>query len=84
MKLLASALLSASFASGAWVELRPPTGPFVVLTETPEPGRIALNQLEQFRYALGLSIGQQELKSTWPIVIVVAKPGKGFPPPPSA
>jgi tetratricopeptide (TPR) repeat protein len=81
MRLLAALLFSSAFASAAWVELRAPTGPFVVLTENADAGRLALNHLEQFRYALGLSIGQQELKSVWPIVIVVAKPAKGIPAP---
>lgn len=81
MRLLAALVLSSALASAAWVELRAPTGPFAVLTENADAGRLALNHLEQFRYALGLSIGQQELKSVWPIVIVVAKPAKGVPPP---
>jgi hypothetical protein len=81
MRLLAALLASASLAPGAWVELRAPTGPFVVLTENSEAGRTALNQLEQFRFVLGLSVGQPELKSTWPIVIVVAKGDRSTPPP---
>jgi tetratricopeptide (TPR) repeat protein len=81
MRILAALAFTSALSHAAWVELRAPTGPFVVLTENTDAGRLALNHLEQFRYALGQSIGQQELKSVWPIVIVVARPSKGIPSP---
>ena len=67
-------LLASGLAQGAWIELRPPGGPVIVLTDAGDKdGRIALNHVEQFRAALGGAVGQPELRSSWPIVIVVQK-----------
>jgi len=64
----------------AWVELR--HGPFVVYSDAgSEPARIALNHLEQFRFAVGESVGKPEPLLAWPVTVVVRKSGKGVTPP---
>jgi hypothetical protein len=60
----------------AWVELR--HGPFVVYSDAgAEPARVALIHLEQFRFAVGESVGKPEPLLAWPVTVVVRKPGKG-------
>ncbi len=60
----------------AWVELK--HGPFVVYSDAgAEPARVALNHLEQFRFAVGEAVGKPEPLLAWPITVVVRKPGKG-------
>ena len=60
----------------AWVELK--HGPFVVYSDAgAEPARTALNHLEQFRFAVGESVGKPEPLLAWPVTVVVRKPGKG-------
>jgi tetratricopeptide (TPR) repeat protein len=60
----------------AWVELR--HGPFVVYSDAgAEPARTALIHLEQFRFAVGESVGKPEPLLAWPVTVVVRKPGKG-------
>jgi tetratricopeptide (TPR) repeat protein len=67
-------------AQAAWLELR--HGPFVVYTDAgPEPARLALNHLEQFRYAVGEAAGHPEPVLPWPVTVVVRKAGKGAPAP---
>ena len=74
--------LVALLLAASWVEVRPPTGPFVALSDDGDkPARVAINHLEQFRFVLGQAVGQPELKSFWPIVIVVSKPARNAPPP---
>ena len=69
-------LLAALDAQAAWLELR--HGPFVVYTDAgAEPARLALNHLEQFRYAVGEAAGKPEPALPWPVTVVVRKPGKG-------
>jgi hypothetical protein len=64
----------------AWVELK--HGPFVVYSDAgAEPARVALNHLEQFRFAVGESVGKPEPVLAWPVTVVVRKPGKGVTPP---
>ncbi len=64
----------------AWVELH--HGPFVVYSDAgAEPARVALNHLEQFRFAVGESVGKPEPLLAWPVTVVVRKPGKGVTPP---
>ena len=73
-------LLAALHAQAAWLELR--HGPFVVYTDAgAEPARLALNHLEQFRYAVGEAAGKPEPALAWPVTVVVRKPGKGVPAP---
>ena len=60
----------------AWVELH--HGPYVVYSDAgAEPARVALNHLEQFRFAVGESVGKPDPLLVWPITVVVRKPGKG-------
>jgi hypothetical protein len=64
----------------AWVELH--HGPFVVYSDAgSEPARAALNHLEQFRFAVGESVGKPEPLLAWPVTVVVRKSGKGVAPP---
>jgi hypothetical protein len=66
-------LLSA--ADDKWLEFD--SGPFQIVTNAGEkPGREVLNKLEQLRYTLGAMLGKQDLKTLWPIRILVLKPGK--------
>ena len=72
--------LAALPAQAAWLELR--HGPFVVYTDAgAEPARLALNHLEQFRYAVGEAAGKPEPALPWPVTVVVRKAGKGVPAP---
>lgn len=64
----------------AWIEMR--HGPFVVYTDAgAEPARVALNDLEQFRYAVGEAAGKPEPTLPWSVTVVVRKAGKGAPEP---
>jgi tetratricopeptide (TPR) repeat protein len=66
--LLALPLLS----QAAWVEIR--SGPFVAYSDAgDDAARLALNHLEQFRDALGKSIGRPDLKTGWPVVVIVSR-----------
>ena len=59
----------------AWVETK--SGPFVVYSDAgDDQTRAALYHLEQFRFIFGEALGKRDLKSVWPITIVVRKPGK--------
>jgi tetratricopeptide (TPR) repeat protein len=72
-------LLAMSPLQAAWVELR--HGPFVVYSDAgAEPARAALVHLEQFRFAVGESVGKPEPLLIWPVTVVVRKPGKDVAP----
>ncbi len=71
--LIATALVA--HAEEKWVQIK--SGPFEVLSNNGDkPAREAINSLEQLRYALGATISKQELKTVWPIRILLLKPGK--------
>ena len=73
-------LVAALQTQAAWLELR--HGPFVVYTDAgAEPARLALNHLEQFRYAVGEAAGKSEPTLSWTVTVVVRKPAKGVPEP---
>jgi len=58
-----------------WVEVR--HGPFQVLSEAGEKqGREKLAWLEQFRYALGMTLGHDDLTTRWPVRLLVVRHGK--------
>ena len=62
----------AAAAGDRWIEIR--SGPFQIVTNAGDRGgREALNQLEQVRYLLGTALGSQDLKTLWPVRIVIAK-----------
>jgi hypothetical protein len=59
-------------AADRWIEVR--SGPFHIVTDAGDRGaRETLNQLEQVRYLLGKAMGVEELKTLWPIRIVLGK-----------
>lgn len=63
---------------GGWVEVK--SGPYVVYSDAgDDAARAALNDLEQFRWVLGQAMNRPELKSRWPITVVVSKPAKSPP-----
>ena len=67
----------------AWVEVK--TGPYIVYCDAgDDAARAALNHLEQFRWALGQSLNRPDLKSRWPIEVVVSKSAKNAATPPLA
>ena len=69
-------LVAALQTQAAWIEMR--HGPFVVYTDAgAEPARVALNDLEQFRYAVGEAAGKPEPALPWSVTVVVRKAGKG-------
>ena len=76
------ALLSiplAAAAEGRWIHIR--SGPFEIVTDAGDRGgRETLNQLEQVRYLLGTALGNQDLKTLWPVRIVIAKAVAAAPP----
>ncbi|HNY41917.1 MAG TPA: hypothetical protein PKJ41_16060, partial [Bryobacteraceae bacterium] len=66
--MLAAALSAPAF--GAWQEFK--SGPFTVISERGEKqSRDVLAELEQFRGALGQAVGKTELKTVWPVTVVV-------------
>jgi len=68
-------------AQERWVEFL--AGPFEVMTSAGErSGRETLAQLEQLRWALGTVLGKPELKTVWPVRVVVRKAGPGWSPVP--
>ena len=80
MRKLLLVIFVALRAQAAWVELH--HGPFTVYSSAgAEPARLALNHLEQFRYAVGEAAGKAEPTFPWPITVVVQKPGKDAPAP---
>jgi hypothetical protein len=77
MRLLVS-LLFATAACAEWKESK--AGPFIVYTDAgDDAAREALYNLEQFRFLFGEAIGNKDLKTVWPVTIVVQKPGQGPP-----
>jgi len=73
LRWLALLLVPLTAAAGdRWIEIR--SGPFQIVTDAGERGgREALNQLEQVRYLLATALGNQDLKTLWPMRIVIAK-----------
>jgi hypothetical protein len=66
------ALATCLRADDRWVEIR--SGPFHILTRDAEKNaRLVLNELEQIRHVLGNMLAKQDLKSVWPVRIVVVK-----------
>jgi hypothetical protein len=62
----------AAAAGDRWIEIR--SGPFQIVADSGDRGaREALNQLEQVRYLLGEALGIEDLKTLWPVRIVIAK-----------
>lgn len=56
-------------------------GPFQVMSSAGErSGRETLAQLEQLRWALGTVLGKPELKTVWPVRVVLRKAGQGWGP----
>jgi len=72
-------LLLLSFSAAAeWKETK--AGPFIVYTDAgDDPARQALYHLEQHRFLFGEAIGIRDLKTVWPVTIVVQKAGQGEP-----
>ena len=59
-------------AADRWIEVR--SGPFQIVTDAGDRGaRETLNQLEQVRYLLGTALGIEDLKTLWPVRIVIGK-----------
>jgi len=60
------------------------SGPFEVYSATGDrPARETMNQLEQFRHALAVTLGKDDLHLIWPVRILIFKNGKqgaGIPP----
>lgn len=76
---LPGALLLALPAAGAWEEAR--SGPFIVISERGgRQIRETLAELEQFRGALGQAVGKDNLKTVWPVTVVLERgaPGDAF------
>lgn len=64
------ALLATVPAAGAWEEAR--SGPFIVISDRGgRQIRETLAELEQFRGALGQAVGKDNLKTVWPITVVL-------------
>jgi hypothetical protein len=69
----------AAAGSDRWIEIR--SGPFQVVTDAGDRGgREALNQLEQVRYLLGAALGIDDLKTAWPVRMVISKSLGAVPP----
>lgn len=67
-------------AQGKWTHLRPgaaaPDGPEVYTNAGEKQGRETLNYLEQFRHALGKSLGKSDMKTPMPLRVFLFKPAK--------
>ena len=62
----------ALLAEERWLELR--QGPFEVLTNAGDrSGREVLAELDQLRWLLGAALGKPDLKTTWPLRVLVFK-----------
>ncbi len=62
-------------AQERWVEVR--SGPFEVLSAAGErPAQEALGDLEQFRHIFGRVLSRDELRSVWPIRVLVLRGGR--------
>jgi hypothetical protein len=59
-------------AEERWAEIR--SGPFHVLSATGDrAAREQMNQLEQFRHALGVVLGKDDLHLLWPVRVLILK-----------
>jgi hypothetical protein len=75
--LLLCALPVVLFADDHWVKFT--RGPYEVFTEAgPRPGREAMVRFEEFRHALGLIVGENDLQSPQPVRIFVFKNTRGW------
>lgn len=80
MRLPVLAVLFCALASAAWIETK--SGPFVVYSDAgDDKARAALYQLEQFRFLFGESLGRKDLKTVWPVTVLVVKAEKNAAPP---
>lgn len=78
MRPLLLLLLAAAAAFAEWKETK--AGPFLVYTDAGDSAaREALYHLEQFRFLFGEAIGHKDLKTVWPVTIVVQKQGQAEP-----
>jgi len=75
--LLACLLPSLLAADEHWIKFT--SGPLEVFTDAgPRAGREAMVRFQQFRHALGLIIGEQDLQTPQPVRILVFKNAKGW------
>ncbi|MBV8819449.1 MAG: hypothetical protein JO022_13910, partial [Acidobacteriaceae bacterium] len=58
-------------ADERWIEIH--SGPFFVLSSNDKAARETMNQLEQFRNALGTTLGKSDLHLIWPLRVIVFK-----------
>src|ERR1700712_4403542 len=73
--LLLAALLASLHAEEKWTFVR--SGPFEVWTDGSDAkARVRLVEAEQFRYALGMILGKDDLKSTWRFRLLATKDQK--------
>lgn len=71
-------LAAAPLAAQKWIETK--SGPFVVYSDAGEKdARAALYHLEQFRFLFGESLGKRDLRTVWPVTVIVSKPSKADP-----
>lgn len=64
-------------ADDHWVKFT--SGPFEVFTEAgAHAGRLALMQLEEFRHAVGLLVGEPDLQTQLPVHVLVFRNSKGW------
>ena len=73
LRWLALLLIPLAAAAGdRWTQVR--SGPFEIVTDAGDrQAREVLNQLEQVRYLLGAALGKEDLKTLWPVRIVISK-----------
>ncbi len=73
LRWLALLLIPLAAAAGdRWTQVR--SGPFEIVTSAGDrQAREVLNQLEQVRYLLGAALGKEDLKTLWPVRIVISK-----------
>ena len=58
-----------------WILFR--SGPFTVYSDAGDKtARLALDQLEQFRYAAGQMLGKPDLQFVWPVRVIVFRAGE--------
>src|SRR4051812_39627906 len=68
--LLAATILA--HAEDKWVQIK--SGPFEVFSNNGDkPARDAINTLEQLRHSLGATIAKPEMKTVWPVRILLMK-----------
>lgn len=61
-----------------WIEIH--SGPLQVLGNAgDQPAREVTNELEQVRWALGSALGNQDLKTVWPVRVLVLRNGSATP-----